>query len=173
MWTTIDSPLGELRLVERDGALVALDFLDPVEDDAPTASMVRASARAAAAEPAERDDDEPVLVRAREQLAAYFAGSLTEFDLPLAPQGTDFQQQVWRRLREIPYGATATYGEIARGLGRTGHGARAVGVANGRNPLPVIVPCHRVVGADGSLTGYGGGMDRKRRLLALEQDGLF
>ena len=115
-----------------------------------------------------RSDDDPVLVAAAEQLAAYFAGERTDFDLPLAPTGTPFQQEVWAALREIPYGTTASYGEIAGRLGRTGHGARAVGVANGRNPIPVIVPCHRVVGASGAMTGYGGGMDRKRILLELE-----
>lgn len=104
----------------------------------------------------------------RAQLAAYFAGRLTEFDLPLAPRGTAFQLAVWQQLRAIPYGATTSYGEIARRLG-VESASRAVGAANGRNPLPIVVPCHRVIGADGSLTGFGGGLPLKKRLLALEQ----
>jgi len=105
---------------------------------------------------------------ARAQLNAYFAGKLTVFDLPLAPQGTEFQQQVWLELLRIPYGATATYGEIARCVGDP-TASRAVGAANGQNPLAIVVPCHRVVGADGGLTGYGGGLATKRFLLDLEQ----
>ncbi len=104
------------------------------------------------------------LHEARTQLKAYFAGRLTQFDLPLAPHGTDFQQQVWLELLRIPYAATMSYGEIARRLGDP-TASRAVGAANGRNPLPIVVPCHRVVGADGSLTGYAGGLQRKRWLL--------
>ena len=108
-----------------------------------------------------------MLAEARAQLAAYFAGELTAFDLPLAPRGTPFQERVWRALREIPYGATLSYGELARRLGDP-RATRAVGAANGRNPLSIVVPCHRVVGADGSLTGFGGGIARKRWLLAHE-----
>jgi methylated-DNA-[protein]-cysteine S-methyltransferase len=108
------------------------------------------------------------LHEARGQLNAYFAGKLTAFDLPLAPQGTEFQQQVWLELLRIPYGATTTYGEIARRVGDP-TASRAVGAANGQNPLAIIVPCHRVVGADGSLTGYGGGLSIKRYLLDHEQ----
>jgi len=104
----------------------------------------------------------------RAQLAAYFAGRLTAFDLPLAPRGTPFQLAVWQELRTIPYGATTSYGAIARRLGLD-TASRAVGAANGRNPLPIVVPCHRVIGADGSLTGFGGGLPLKKRLLALEQ----
>jgi methylated-DNA-[protein]-cysteine S-methyltransferase len=102
------------------------------------------------------------------QLEAYFAGERTAFDVPLDLRGTDFQQLVWRALLEIPYGETRTYGELARAVGRP-NAARAVGLANGHNPVGIIVPCHRVIGADGSLTGYGGGLERKRALLALEQ----
>lgn len=173
-WTEVDSPVGPLRLVARDGALSAVEFLGEMPEGPGEAASVRVHAARAAAGGAaapvagERADDEEVLVAAAEQLAAYFAGERRDFDLPLAPRGTPFQQEVWTALREIAYGTTATYGEIAAGLGRTGHGARAVGVANGRNPIPVIVPCHRVVGASGALTGYGGGMDRKRVLLELE-----
>ena len=104
----------------------------------------------------------------RAQLDAYFAGTLHAFDLPLAPRGTPFQQHVWHALRAIPYGTTTSYREIARRLGEP-NAMRAVGAANGRNPLPIIVPCHRVIGADGSLTGFGGGLPVKRFLLDLEQ----
>lgn len=174
-WTEIESPVGPLRLVAEDGALVAVEFLGEMPDRPGEAASVRTHRDRGRPRPDEsaRDDSDAVLVRAAEQLAAYFAGDLEEFDLPLAPRGTPFQQQVWDELRRIPYGATATYGEIAARLGRTGHGARAVGVANGRNPIPVIVPCHRVVGASGAMTGYGGGMERKRVLLHLEGAALF
>ena len=101
------------------------------------------------------------------QLEEYFAGTRRRFDLPLAPEGSPFQRQVWAMLRRIPYGETTTYGELARNLGRSS-AARAVGAANGQNPIPIVIPCHRVVGSDGSLTGFGGGLDVKRRLLALE-----
>jgi methylated-DNA-[protein]-cysteine S-methyltransferase len=174
-WTEIETPVGPLRLVAEDGALVAVDFLGEMPDGPGEAASVRVHRERGRPRPdaAARDDSDGVLVRATEQLAAYFAGELEEFDLPLAPRGTPFQQQVWSELRRIPYGSTASYGEIAARLGRTGHGARAVGVANGRNPLPVIVPCHRVVGASGAMTGYGGGMERKRLLLHLEGAALF
>ena len=103
----------------------------------------------------------------REQLAAYFHGELRHFELPLAPHGTAFQQSVWSALRDIPYGQTCSYGDIAQVIGNP-KGVRAVGLANGRNPLPIIVPCHRVIGADGSMTVFGGGIDSKRFLLDLE-----
>jgi methylated-DNA-[protein]-cysteine S-methyltransferase len=105
---------------------------------------------------------------ARTQLAEYFAGRRRRFELPLAMDGTPFQRRVWQALREIPYGRTTTYGELARRIGRSPSASRAVGTANGRNPIAVVVPCHRVVGADGSLTGFGGGLERKRLLLELE-----
>ena len=154
-WSTADSPLGELLLVVQDDALTHVCFapFDPPEAD--------------------RDDDHNVLAAARSQLAEYFAGAREVFELPLDPHGTDFRQAVWAELRKIPYGTTTTYGAIARTLGLTGHGARAVGHANGSNPIAVVVPCHRVVGSDGSLTGYGGGIERKRALLALEHTALF
>jgi len=104
------------------------------------------------------------------QLTAYFAGDLRDFDLELSPAGTDFQQAVWGALREIPYGETTTYGAIAADLGKP-KASRAVGLANGRNPLPIVVPCHRVIGKNGSLTGFAGGLDIKRRLLDLERGG--
>jgi methylated-DNA-[protein]-cysteine S-methyltransferase len=105
---------------------------------------------------------------ARVQLAEYFAGRRRRFDLPLAMTGTPFQRRVWRALRDIPYGQTTSYGELARRIGRSPAASRAVGMANGRNPLAVVVPCHRVIGADGTLTGFGGGLERKRLLLELE-----
>lgn len=105
--------------------------------------------------------------QARAQLAAYFAGELCEFDLPLAPQGTPFQRQVWASLQQIPYGTTVSYKALAAQIGRPGS-IRAVGQANGRNPISIIIPCHRVIGANGALTGYGGGLDRKAALLEHE-----
>jgi methylated-DNA-[protein]-cysteine S-methyltransferase len=110
---------------------------------------------------------DPLLLDAADQLRAYFAGELREFDLPLAPRGTAFQREVWAAVASVPYGRTVTYSEIAGAVGNPS-ACRAVGAANGRNPLPVIVPCHRVIGAAGALTGYGGGLDRKRSLLDLE-----
>lgn len=110
----------------------------------------------------------PLLKEAVRQFERYFAGELKEFSLPLAPEGTDFMKQVWTALCEIPYGKTATYGEIAEKIGKP-KAARAVGLANNRNPIPIIIPCHRVIGANGSLTGYAGGLDMKKRLLDLER----
>ncbi len=109
----------------------------------------------------------PLLARGREELLEYLAGSRRDFDLPLAPQGTPFQQRVWAALREIPYGQTRSYRELALAAGSP-RGYRAVGMANHRNPIPILIPCHRVVGADGSLTGYAGGLELKRKLLELE-----
>ncbi len=117
----------------------------------------------------ERDDE--AFADAMSQLGQYFAGDRTAFDLPLAPSGTDFQLRVWQQLRTIPYGVTCSYADVARGIGTT-TGFRAVGLANGRNPISIIVPCHRVIGANGSLTGYGGGLERKRFLLDLERGSL-
>ena len=177
MWTIIDSPVGELRLVARDGSLTAVEFLGEMPSGPGEAASVRRHAeRGLAADGmprGDRDDDDALLVETARQLTAYFAGDLKDFDLPVKPDGTPFQRRVWSALRDIGYGETRTYGEIARGLGLTGHGARAVGVANGRNPVPIVIPCHRVVGADGALTGYGGGMHRKQTLLSLETDALF
>jgi methylated-DNA-[protein]-cysteine S-methyltransferase len=107
------------------------------------------------------------------QLRAYFDRDLKEFDLPLAPTGSDFQKSVWAQLLRIGYGDTASYGQIARQLGRSNAASRAVGLANGSNPIPIVIPCHRVIGADGTLTGYAGGIERKQTLLELEQDALF
>ncbi len=160
MWTLMDSPVGELRIVEKNGAIAAIEF---------TPFRAPVDGRPLGA----RDDAHPLLVEAARQLAAYFANQLTDFDLPLSPYGTEFQQRVWKELQLIGYGETASYGEIAHRLGHTNAASRAVGLANGRNPIPIVIPCHRVIGADGSLTGYAGGVDRKQCLLGLEQDALF
>lgn len=140
----LSTPLGRLTLTEADGAIVALDWSHG-EEDAAT----------------------PLLVRARDQLAAYFGGRRTAFDLPLRPEGTEFQRRVWDAMLAIPHGETRTYGDLAKDLSSS---ARAVGTACGRNPVPILIPCHRVVGKGGALTGYsgGGGLDTKRRLLLLE-----
>jgi methylated-DNA-[protein]-cysteine S-methyltransferase len=152
----VDSPVGTLTLVAVDGALCGLYMVDQ-RHRPPQESF------GAPGDP----DAEPFAATA-EQLAAYFAGELTEFDLPLNLRGTPFQGRVWAALQEIPYGETTTYGELAVELGKPS-ASRAVGLANGKNPVGVIVPCHRVVGSTGSLTGYGGGLDRKRYLLDFER----
>ena len=164
VWTVMPSPIGDLRIIARDpgdgAAIVAIEFspFRGLSDGRPIG---------------ERDDDDPLLRRAVDQLTAYFARELKDFDLPLAPRGSEFQRKVWDQLRQIGWGETASYGEIAHRLGHTNAASRAVGLANGRNPIPIVIPCHRVIGADGSLTGYAGGLDRKQTLLGLEQDALF
>src|SRR4051812_21858136 len=152
--TVMDSPVGPLTLIGTDGALTGL-YMD------------RRRYRPEPESFGDRDD-EP-FAAAIEQLREYFAGSRTEFELPLTLAGTAFQRQVWQALREIPYGETVSYGRLADRLGRPATAARAVGLANGHNPIGIIVPCHRVVGANGDLTGYGGGLDRKRALLDFER----
>ena len=159
MWTLIESPVGQLRLVANDGAITAIDFMP--------------AAYAEGRPLGDQNDNDPLLIECARQLAEYFAGDRITFDLPLAPSGTAFQERVWDQLQKIEYGATCSYGQIAGRLSLTGHGARAVGLANGRNPIPIVIPCHRVVGADGSLTGYAGGLDRKTTLLGLEGGVLF
>ena len=151
-YVVVDSPVGPLTLVERSGRLAGLYMAD--QRHLPDADSFGAP-------------DPGALPEVREQLAAYFAGDLRDFDLPLAPVGTPFQVAVWEALRRVPYGRTCTYGELAAAVGRPS-AVRAVGAANGRNPLSVVVPCHRVVGAGGVLTGYAGGLERKAFLLALE-----
>lgn len=174
MWTVVPSPVGDLRVVARDGRITAIDFLGEMPTSGKESrSVARFAARADGAPLGEREDADPLLREAAAQLTAYFAGTRRVFDLPLAARGSDFQQRVWAELQRIGYGETATYGEIAARLGLTGHAARAVGAANGRNPIPIVIPCHRVVGASGVLTGYGGGIERKRTLLALEGGALF
>ena len=149
-WTrTIDSPVGPLLLTSNGSAVTRLLFDVPPD---PTWST----------EPSQ------VLQEAVRQLEEYFAGERRDFDLPLEPAGTPFQLTVWAALRDIPYAETINYGQLAGRVGNP-NASRAVGLANGRNPISIVVPCHRVIGANGSLTGYGGGLDRKRTLLELER----
>jgi methylated-DNA-[protein]-cysteine S-methyltransferase len=160
MWTVMASPVGDLRIIASTEAVLAIEFAPfrGLSDGRPIG---------------QRDDDAPLLRRAVGQLEAYFARELREFDLPLDPQGSAFQRSVWEQLVRIPWGETASYGEIAHRLGHTNAASRAVGLANGRNPIPIVIPCHRVIGANGSLTGYAGGLERKQTLLNLEADALF
>ncbi|MBU9766104.1 methylated-DNA--[protein]-cysteine S-methyltransferase [Mycobacterium sp. TNTM28] len=149
---TVDSPVGPLTLAGRDGRLMHLRMVDQTYEP-------------------DRNDweiDDTAFADAVDQLAGYFAGDRTVFELELEMVGTQFQRKVWQALQTIPYGETCSYGEIARQIGSPG-ASRAVGLANGHNPIGIIVPCHRVIGANGSLTGYGGGLDRKRALLELEK----
>jgi methylated-DNA-[protein]-cysteine S-methyltransferase len=155
------SPLGDLLLTERDGGLAGVDLVDA---SAPGHGLGGFPAASDAAGPNGRGE---TLLQAQRQLEAYFAGRLRTFDLPLRPRGTPFQLRVWAALRQIPYGETISYSGLARRIGRPS-AARAVGRALGQNPLAVVVPCHRVVGASGSLTGFAWGIERKRRLLELE-----
>ena len=174
MWTSMASPVGDLRLIANQHAITAIEFTGPRDPSASPHSSISLSAAASAGRPVgDRDDTHPPLAEAVRQLDAYFRRDLKEFDLPLEPAGTEFQKLVWAQLRLIDYGQTASYGEIALRLGMTVAASRAVGMANGRNPIPIVVPCHRVVGARGALTGYAGGMARKQTLLELEQDALF
>lgn len=148
----MDSPVGGLRLHASAGLLTRIDFgADAVGTATP----------------------DPILDLAQRELSEYFDGTRTEFSVPIASDGTEFQQKVWNAVRKVPYGQVASYGEIAQRLGYDGTVSRAVGAANGANPIPIIVPCHRIVGSDGTLTGYAGGVERKRILLELEQPGLF
>lgn len=151
-WCRMASPIGDLILVEESGALLEIGFTSgkrsaallhgAIENRAPFAEIIR-------------------------QLDQYFSGHRREFDLKLAPQGTAFQQSVWQALMKIPFGQAVSYSDIAQRIGKP-NAVRAVGLANGRNPIPIIIPCHRVIGKNGSLTGYGGGLPTKRQLLALE-----
>jgi methylated-DNA-[protein]-cysteine S-methyltransferase len=159
MWTVMDSPIGDLRIIERDGAITAIEFSPFREHDGRPRG--------------DRDDAQPVLAEAVRQLRSYFDHDLKEFDLPLDPGGSEFQKSVWGQLVKIGYGDTASYGEIAKRLGKSNAASRAVGLANGSNPIPIVIPCHRVIGADGTLTGYAGGIERKQTLLEIEQDALF
>ena len=148
-YTYMESPVGQLLLAGDDDGLQRVGFVKQAETlpDAQPGSLLR---------------------NAVEQLKAYFAGDLRKFDLPLRMQGTPFQLAVWRALQDIPYGETISYGEMARRLGNP-KGSRAVGLANGSNPIAIVVPCHRVIGSSGKLTGYGGGLNNKETLLALER----
>ncbi len=154
IFTYVDSPIGRLQLRCDGSALTGL-------------YMNLASGPPRGAEDGVEDSKSELLLRAMRQLEEYFEGRRREFDLPLRLHGTVFQRRVWDALLEIPYGATWSYGELARRIANPS-ASRAVGLANGRNPLSILVPCHRVIGADGSLTGYGGGLERKRWLLAHE-----
>ena len=149
-YTLFDSPLGDLLLASDNNVLVGVWFADTERPES------RAWQR-----------DNSAFGEVTAQLQAYFAGELTEFSLELAPRGTPFQHRVWDALQQIPYGTTTTYGKLAERLGEP-RATRAVGLANGRNPIPIVIPCHRVIGADGRLTGYGGGIQRKQWLLGHE-----
>lgn len=152
VYTFTDSPIGRLLLAADEAGLRRIVFPAERQPQQPA--------------PQWREERAP-FSEALRQLDAYFAGRLRRFELPLAPEGTPFQLGVWRALCAIPYGETLSYGALARLLGKPG-ASRAVGLANGRNPLPIVVPCHRVIGSDGSLTGFGGGLPTKRLLLKLE-----
>ena len=150
------SPVGPLTLVSDQGSLIGCEFADR------TCTQVAASASGGGV------GDDAVLDRARAELDQFFGGTLREFTVPLAPRGTEFQRSVWQALRRIPFGQTVSYGQIAKEIGRPA-AVRAVGAANGQNPICILIPCHRVIGADGSLTGFGGGLERKSFLLDLER----
>jgi methylated-DNA-[protein]-cysteine S-methyltransferase len=152
-FTQIESPLGRLLLAASDGGLRHIIFSTGTQPARP--------------DPAWLEDPAP-LTEVIRQLRAYFQGELENFNLPLTPGGTPFQMEVWQRLRDIPYGQTISYGELARRIGNP-KASRAVGLANGSNPIPIVIPCHRVIGSNGKLTGYGGGLPIKEKLLALER----
>ncbi len=158
----LDSPVGRLRATADDDALRTLTF-----EDAPTSAAE--AARTSAVTDGAVDGSNAILERLATQLAEYFAGTRRDFDLPLSPSGTQFQLATWEVLRTIPYGATMSYGEQAQRLGDV-RKSRAVGAANGRNPISIVVPCHRVVSSTGNLTGFGGGIENKAWLLAHERE---
>jgi len=155
-WIEIESPVGPLLLAADGTGLRRIVFLNGMRTGRPGLPD--------AASP----EDQTTLTETVRQLRAYFSGELERFSLPLAPEGTPFQLEVWRRLGAIPYGETMSYGELARSIRRPG-ASRAVGLANGTNPIPIVIPCHRVIGSNGKLTGYGGGLPTKAKLLALER----
>jgi methylated-DNA-[protein]-cysteine S-methyltransferase len=150
----MNSPVGKLTLIASAGALVGVLWERESTERSPIGAQ-------------NLDPHHPVLVEAERQLSEYFTGKRTQFELPLDPRGTEFQKTVWRALQQIPFGKTKSYAEIAKSIGAP-RASRAVGAANGKNPLPIVVPCHRVIGARGALTGFGGGLETKARLLTLE-----
>jgi len=152
-FTYLPSPIGSLLLVADNAALREITFMKNGMPASPHHDWI---------------EDSSAFTEPLRQLRAYFAGELETFNLPLAPQGTPFQQKVWTELCEIPYGETISYGQLAQRIGNP-NASRAVGLANGSNPIPIVIPCHRVIGADGKLTGYGGGLPIKEKLLALER----
>jgi methylated-DNA-[protein]-cysteine S-methyltransferase len=154
-FTVCESPVQTLRLVSDGRSLIGLYMMSEKHLLTPQSDWIE-------------DDSATPFPEIRQQLTAYFAGNLTEFELPVKMQGTLFQQRVWDVLKTIPYGTTMSYGELAQQIDRP-HASRAVGLANGRNPVSIIVPCHRVIGANGKLTGYGGGIERKQWLLNHER----
>ncbi len=156
-YAVVASPVDELTLVADGDVLVGVSFRGRAADKVAASGLPRVS-----------PDDDPLLGTVRDQLDAYFDGRLTSFDVPLEARGSVFQQAVWRLLQQIPYGTTTTYGAIAEQVGGKGR-SQQVGQVVGANPIAIVIPCHRVIGADGSLTGFGGGLDRKRVLLALEE----
>lgn len=151
-YTTMESPVGTLRLVAEELGLRMVWFVRGRQNEKPRA---------------EWKEDAAFFADVKRQLSAYFAGELQEFEIPLLMLGTEFQKRVWKALLAIPYGETMSYGQLAKKIGEP-KAVRAVGAANGQNPIPIIVPCHRVIGSDGSLTGFGGGLENKKKLLELE-----
>ncbi len=163
--TTVESPCGPLLcVVDEAGAVVRIEFSGTEGRDSQKVTERLHDRRAPGIDVVE---DPARTAEVRRQLEEYFAGRRSEFDLTLAPEGTPFELAVWEELRRIPFGETRSYGQVAAAVGRPGS-ARAVGRANGANPIPIVVPCHRVIGANGSLTGFGGGLEAKARLLEIE-----
>ena len=153
-YTTIESPVGPLLLAADEAGLRRIEFVN--------------GKRSVQPDPTWKNESTVLFQDVTNQLRAYFAGELKAFDLTLAPEGTPFQLKVWRHLCEIPYGETISYGELACRIGNP-KASRAIGLANGSNPIPIVIPCHRVIGSNGKLTGYGGGLEIKEKLLALER----
>lgn len=156
IYTYMDSPLGKILIARNSRGLYRIEFQEGLSPIVPETSW---------------HFEQGGFEEALSQLRAYFRGELFHFDLPLAPEGTPFQLQVWGALRTIPYGEVISYAELASKIGRSQKAVRAVGAANGKNPLPIVIPCHRIIGSNGSLTGYAGGIQLKEALLALERRG--
>ena len=150
----MESPVGKLKLVASANALLAVLWERKRPNRVKLAML-------------QHDPQQPILIKTERQLGEYFAGTRNQFDLPLEPTGTEFQKKVWRALQEIPFGQTRSYLDLAKSIG-SAKAVRAVGAANGKNPLSIVVPCHRILGANGTLTGFAGGLETKAKLLALE-----